>query len=56
MPLDLLTAATPGDPVLDVALSHALLLEVAAGRRPDSLRVFRPGAAVAGSTSTSSAA
>jgi octanoyl-[GcvH]:protein N-octanoyltransferase len=45
--LELITAATPGDPVLDVALSHALLLDVAAGRRPDALRVFRPGAAAA---------
>jgi hypothetical protein len=45
--LDLLTLATPGDPVLDVALSHALLLDVAAGRRDDVLRVFRPGAAAA---------
>jgi octanoyl-[GcvH]:protein N-octanoyltransferase len=45
--LELLTAASPGDPVLDVALSHALLLDVAAGRRPDALRIFRPGAAAA---------
>jgi octanoyl-[GcvH]:protein N-octanoyltransferase len=45
--LELLTAATPEDPVLDVALSHALLLDVAAGRRPDTLRIFRPGAAAA---------
>jgi lipoate-protein ligase A len=47
VPLDLLTAATPADPVLDVALSHALLADVAAGRRPPTLRVFRPGRAVA---------
>jgi lipoate-protein ligase A len=44
---ELLTAASPDDPVLDVALSHALLLDVAAGRRGDALRVFRPGAAAA---------
>jgi octanoyl-[GcvH]:protein N-octanoyltransferase len=43
----LLTAATPADPVLDVALSDALLREIAAGRRAPVLRVFRPGAAVA---------
>ena len=42
-----MTAALPDDPALDVALSHALLLEVAAGRRADTLRVFRPGAAAA---------
>jgi octanoyl-[GcvH]:protein N-octanoyltransferase len=47
LPPQLITASTPGDPVLDVALSHALLLDVAAGRRPETLRVFRPGAAVA---------
>jgi octanoyl-[GcvH]:protein N-octanoyltransferase len=46
-PPDLMTAATPADPVLDVALSDALLHEVAAGRREPVLRVFRPGAAVA---------
>jgi octanoyl-[GcvH]:protein N-octanoyltransferase len=31
------------DPVLDIAISHALLVEVAGGRRPDALRVYRPG-------------
>ena len=30
------------DPVLDIALSHALLADVAAGRRPPALRIFRP--------------
>jgi octanoyl-[GcvH]:protein N-octanoyltransferase len=35
------------DPVLDIAISHALLVEVAGGRRPDALRVFRPGATAA---------
>ena len=43
----LITAATPADPVLDVALSDVLLREVAAGRLEPVLRVFRPGAAVA---------
>jgi octanoyl-[GcvH]:protein N-octanoyltransferase len=41
--VDLIAAAFPADPVLDIALSHALLVEVAAGRRPPALRVFRPG-------------
>jgi octanoyl-[GcvH]:protein N-octanoyltransferase len=40
-------AASPDDPVLDVALSHALLDAVAAGRHPGALRVFAPGPAVA---------
>jgi octanoyl-[GcvH]:protein N-octanoyltransferase len=31
------------DPVLDIALSHALLAGVAAGRRPPALRIYRPG-------------
>jgi octanoyl-[GcvH]:protein N-octanoyltransferase len=43
---DLITASA-GDPVLDVALSHALLREVAAGARGETVRVYRPGAAVA---------
>jgi lipoate-protein ligase A len=41
--LELITASTPGEPVLDVALSHALLADVAAGRRGDVLRIYRPG-------------
>jgi lipoate-protein ligase A len=45
--LDLITAATPDDPLLDIALTHALLRDVAAGRRPDSLRIFRPGPTLA---------
>lgn len=36
-------AAFPADPVLDIALSHALLEDVAGGRRAPALRVFRPG-------------
>ena len=47
MPLDLLTAASSGDPLLDIALTHALLRAVAEGRRPDALRVFRPGPTLA---------
>ena len=45
--MDLITHATPDDPVLDIALSHALLREVAAGRRSPALRLFRPGPTVA---------
>jgi lipoate-protein ligase A len=37
----------PDDPVLDIAVTHALLREVAAGRRGPALRVFRPGPTVA---------
>jgi lipoate-protein ligase A len=39
----LIAAGFPADPVLDIALSHALLADVAAGRRPPVLRIFRPG-------------
>jgi octanoyl-[GcvH]:protein N-octanoyltransferase len=42
-PIELITASTPAQPVLDVALSHALLDAVAAGRRGPALRVYRPG-------------
>ncbi len=45
--LELIDAAFPGDPVLDVALTHALLRDVAAGRRGATLRIFRPGPTVA---------
>jgi octanoyl-[GcvH]:protein N-octanoyltransferase len=41
--LQLITASTPAEPVLDIALSHALLDDVAAGRRGDVLRIYRPG-------------
>ncbi len=47
MPLDLLTDSVPDDPVLDIAVTHALLRAVAEGRRPPALRVFRPGPTVA---------
>ena len=33
--------------MLDIAISHALLDRVAAGERPDALRVFRPASTVA---------
>jgi lipoate-protein ligase A len=37
----------PDDPVLDIAVTHALLREVAAGRRGPAVRVFLPGPTVA---------
>jgi octanoyl-[GcvH]:protein N-octanoyltransferase len=43
MTLELITVASPDDPVLDIALTHALLVDVAGGRRPAALRIFRPG-------------
>ena len=45
--LELLRAAHPSEPALDIALSHGLLADVAAGRRAPCLRLFRPGATVA---------
>jgi lipoate-protein ligase A len=45
--LALITASRPEDPLLDMALTHALLDEVAAGRHPPALRLFRPGPSVA---------
>lgn len=45
--LDLITAAVPDDPVLDIAVTHALLRDVAAGRRGPAVRVFLPGPTVA---------
>jgi lipoate-protein ligase A len=41
--LELITASTPAEPVLDVALAHALLIAVASGRRGEALRIYRPG-------------
>jgi lipoate-protein ligase A len=45
--LDVITARWPEDPLLDIALTHALLHEVAAGRHAPAVRVFRPGPTVA---------
>ncbi len=42
-PLDVITAALPDDPVLDIAVTHALLRTIAAGERAPALRVFVPG-------------
>lgn len=41
--MDLITAAFPADPVLDIAVTHALLVDVAARRRAPALRILRPG-------------
>ena len=49
-PLDLIDAAFPGRAALDVAVSRALLREVAAGKRPETLRLYRPDDVVAFST------
>lgn len=46
-PLRLLTHSLPDDPALDTALSRALMLRVAAGELPETLRIARPGAMVA---------
>ena len=48
--LDLFDAAYPGRAAFDVALSRALLREVAAGKRPETLRLYRPDDVVAFST------
>jgi octanoyl-[GcvH]:protein N-octanoyltransferase len=45
--LELITFSTPEDPAFDIALSHALLTDVAAARRGDVLRLHRPGATAA---------
>jgi octanoyl-[GcvH]:protein N-octanoyltransferase len=41
--VELITAEFPADPVLDIALTHALLADVAGGRRAPALRIYRPG-------------
>jgi lipoate-protein ligase A len=45
--VELLRARHPDDPVLDAAITHALLREVGAGQRPATARVFRPGPTMA---------
>src|SRR5262249_60761160 len=39
--------AAPGGAALDTAVSRELLLEVASGARPETLRLWRPGDALA---------
>jgi octanoyl-[GcvH]:protein N-octanoyltransferase len=46
-PLRLIRESVPDDPVLDTAISRALLERVAAGELPATLRLARPGAMVA---------
>ena len=43
----LLRESFPADPALDTALSRALMLRVAAGELPETLRISRPGSTVA---------
>jgi lipoate-protein ligase A len=45
--VQLLRARHPEDPVLDAAVTHALLRQVGAGELPATARVFRPGATMA---------
>lgn len=47
MAIRYLTEAFPDDPALDTAVSRALMLRVAAGELPETLRLARPGASVA---------
>lgn len=47
MPAELLTAALPDEPGLDLGLSHALLRAVASGERDPLVRLYRPGPTVA---------
>ena len=47
MPIDLIRDSFPADAALDTAVSRALLLRVAAGELPETLRVARPGPMVA---------
>lgn len=46
-PLRVLEASFPDDPALDTAVSRALMLRVAAGELPETLRLARPGRIVA---------
>ncbi len=45
--MDLVTESFSADPTLDTAVSRALMLRVAAGELPETLRIARPGAIVA---------
>ena len=47
MQVDLVDGSAGGDPVLDVAMAHALLDLVASGQRPPVIRAYRPQATVA---------
>jgi octanoyl-[GcvH]:protein N-octanoyltransferase len=45
--VELLRDRHPDDPVLDTAITHALLRQVGAGARPPTARIFRPGPTMA---------
>jgi lipoate-protein ligase A len=45
--VDVIRDSFPSRPALDIAVSHALLLEVAGGERAPALRVYHPGATLA---------
>jgi octanoyl-[GcvH]:protein N-octanoyltransferase len=45
--MELLRERHPEDPVLDAAITHALLRQVGAGERPPTARIFRPGPTMA---------
>jgi octanoyl-[GcvH]:protein N-octanoyltransferase len=45
--VELIRARHPQDPVLDAAITHALLRQVGAGERPSAARIFRPGPTMA---------
>jgi lipoate-protein ligase A len=45
--MELLRARHPQDPLLDAAITHALLQQVASGAKPPTARVFRPGPTMA---------
>lgn len=47
MPIRLITDSFPADPALDTATSRALMLRVAAGELPETVRISRPGPMVA---------
>jgi octanoyl-[GcvH]:protein N-octanoyltransferase len=47
MPIRLIRDSFPADPALETAVSRALLLRVAAGELPETLRIARPGRMVA---------
>jgi octanoyl-[GcvH]:protein N-octanoyltransferase len=49
-PLDVIDTAFPGRAAFDVAVSRALLREVALGKRAETLRLYRPDDVVAFST------
>jgi octanoyl-[GcvH]:protein N-octanoyltransferase len=45
--MELLRARHPRDPLLDAAITHALLKQVASGEKPPTARIFRPGPTMA---------